>query len=112
MIQKFECVKSIRLQIPYSDYQIQYLEYKHQIYIELIRIPDTSTFLLQFDAYIELLEDLTYSEDVINYITNNEIGIYYNYEVLDYRYGPCLSNSNWIRIYFNNISTQLLLEHI
>jgi len=61
--------------------------------------------LLGYNASIGNSADLNHSTEVINYILNTNIGTYYLFDLAPW------PKNNWVQIYFNNISTQLLLEH-
>ncbi len=99
MIQKFNCIKCIPISYPNSD---------QLIYIELLNSSEEPVFLLCFNSYIGSLDRLNITEDIINYILDNNMGTYHSYEFL-----MGVSNmSDWVDIYFNNVSIQLLLEQI
>jgi hypothetical protein len=102
MIHLINCVKAIPLPIFHPDI------IGGQVYIELFKSPKDSSFLICFPCYIGSLERLNLTEEVINYILDNNIGTYY--------YSTFLVGStipaDWVDIYFNNVSTQLLLEEL
>ena len=102
MIHLINCVKAIPLPIFYPDL------IGGQVYIELFKSPKDSLFSICFQCYIGSSERLNLTEDVINYILNNNIGTYYYSTFL-------VGNSiltDWVDIYFNNINPKLLLENI
>ncbi len=97
-------VKTIPLPILYPDI------IGGQVYIELFKSPKDSSFLICFPCYIGSLERLNLTEEVINYILDNNIGTYYYSTFLIGSSIPAAADS--VDIYFNNVSTQLLLEEL
>jgi hypothetical protein len=79
--------------------------------IELLRVVGETTFLLGFTANIMTVVGLSHAEELIKYITDNKLGTYYCFK-FPYAIEAYFSNPSWVNIYFNNISTQLLLEYI
>ena len=79
--------------------------------IELLRVVGESSFLLGFTANVMTLVSLSHAEEIIKYITDNKLGTYYCFK-FPYAIEAYFSNPSWVNIYFNNVSTQLLLEQI
>ena len=102
MIHLVKFVKAIPLPIFYPDL------IRERVHINLVKFPKDSLFSICFQCYIGSSERLNLTEDVINYILNNNIGTYYSSTFL-------VGNSiltDWVDIYFNNINPKLLLENI
>ena len=100
MIHKF--VKAIPLPIFHPDI------IGKRVHIDLVKFPKDSLFSICFQCYIGASERLNLTEEVINYILDNDIGTYYSSTFL-------VGNSiltDWVDIYFNNINPKLLLEQI
>jgi len=94
-------ITAITLPIPYSPHyplttKVNAVAFLYSLETEI---------LLRYNASIGNSADLNHSTEVINYILNNNIGTYYLFDLAPW------PKNNWVQIYFNNISTQLLLEH-